>query len=107
MIKEILLYNELLEAILKELKEIKMALVKREREFLTLAEASEYLKLSNHTLYSYVKKRLLPCFKVQNHKLYFRISDLDDFILNDGNRIASEAEIQEEAAAHDLMSELK
>lgn len=87
--------EEQFKAILEKLSEIKMALVKREREFLSLAEACEYLNLSRHTLYSYVKKELLPFFKLQNRRLYFRISDLNNFILNKKNYNMSQEQIEQ------------
>lgn len=93
--EEFLTVIYLFEAILKELKELKMVLIKREREFLSVAEACEFLNISKHTLYSYVAKRLLPFFKVQNKCLFFKISDLNNFILNKKNYNMSQEQIEQ------------
>ena len=67
------------------------------RSFLPLEKACEYLSLSKATLYSYTHKRVIPFYKPRGRKVYFKIEDLDNFILNETNRCKSVAEIQEEA----------
>ncbi len=59
--------------------------VLEDRPFLTFDEASRYLGLSKNTLYTYTSKSLIPAYKVQGRKLYFRICDLNNFILDKRN----------------------
>lgn len=47
---------------------------------LTPDEASEYLKISKHTLYVWVSRRQIRHIKVGNKYLRFRIEDLEDFL---------------------------
>ncbi|MCK4358332.1 MAG: helix-turn-helix domain-containing protein [Candidatus Cloacimonetes bacterium] len=69
-----------------------------ERPFLTLSETSEYLGLSRATLYGYTSKGIIPFYKLQNRKLYFKIDELNGFILCEKNRVKSAKEIESEAA---------
>lgn len=70
---------------------------KHECPFLTMDEAAKYLGLSKATLYSYTSKDLLPYYKLQNRKNYFKKQDLDDFVLNESNKNKSADEIDSEA----------
>ncbi|MBC8525896.1 MAG: helix-turn-helix domain-containing protein [Candidatus Cloacimonetes bacterium] len=65
--------------------------------FLTMEEASNYLGLSKATLYGYTHKKLIPFYKVQNRKIYFKIEDLNNFVLNTQNKCKSQFEIKQEA----------
>ena len=56
-----------------------------DRPFLTFDEASRYLGLSKNTLYTYTSKSLIPSYKVQGRKLYFKIADLNSFVLDKKN----------------------
>jgi len=67
------------------------------RPFLTMDETSEYLGLSKATLYGYTHKKLIPYYKIQNRKIYFKIEDLDNFVLNTQNKCKSQFEIKQEA----------
>jgi len=65
--------------------------------FMTMDETSEYLGLSKATLYGYTHKKLIPYYKIQNRKIYFKIEDLDNFVLNTQNKCKSQFEIKQEA----------
>jgi len=65
--------------------------------FISLAEASEYLKLKPATLYSYTHNRVLPFYKLRGRKIYFKREDLDNFILNARNLVKSKQQIENEA----------
>ena len=99
-------HNNDLDPIYEELKQIKALLINKERPFLTLDEASAYLGgISKFTLYGYTSKQILPFYKLQGRKLYFKIEDLDRFVLNAKNRVKSKEEIDSEAATKLLMSD--
>jgi len=71
--------------------------LKPKAPFLTMDEASKYLGLSKATLYGYTHKKLIPYYKVQNRKIYFRIDDLNNFVMNNQNKCKSQYEIKQEA----------
>ncbi len=71
-----------------------------QRPFLTAAEAAEYLGIALVTLYTYTSRRVIRYYKTRR-KIYFRVEDLDAFVLNDGNMVMSREEIAQEAASYD------
>jgi excisionase family DNA binding protein len=79
--------NYLLQLILDKIDGLKDLLQKRKKPFLTIQETSEYLGVSKNTLYGYTSKGILPFYKLRNRKLYFRISDLNRFVLSPENRV--------------------
>ena len=97
--------NNDLDPIFEELKQIKALLINKERPFLTIDQASVYLGLSKNTMYGYTSRKVIPFYKLQDRKLYFRIEDLDRFVLNAKNKVASNEEIDSEAATKLLMSD--
>ena len=54
-----------------------------QRPFLTLDEASQYLGISKNTIYRYTSQGALIFYKLRNRKLYFKIDDLNEFVLNE------------------------
>jgi len=71
------------------------------KAFLTTEETAAYLGIAKITLYTYTSKHILTYYK-SRRKLYFKISDLDDFVLNDNNRVKSKSEIENESKKYDL-----
>jgi len=65
--------------------------------FMTMDEACKYLGLSKATLYGYTHKKLIPYYKIQNRKIYFKIEDLNNFVMNVHNKCKSQFEIKQEA----------
>jgi excisionase family DNA binding protein len=84
--------NYLLQLILDKIDGLKDLLLKRKKPFLTIQETSEYLGISKNTLYGYTSKGILPFYKLRNRKLYFRISDLNRFVLSPENRVENNFE---------------
>ncbi len=70
------------------------------RQFLTAEEAATYLGIAKITLYTYTSKRIIPYYK-SRRKIYIKLSDLDDFILRDQNRVKSIEEIEGEAKQYE------
>lgn len=73
---------------------------KNESPFLSLQEASRYLKLQPSTLYSYTHKRVIPFYKLRGRKIYFKKEDLDNFILSETNLVKSKQQIETEAISN-------
>lgn len=68
--------------------------------FLTTEEAAEYLGIAKITLYTYTSKRVIPFYKTRR-KIYFKIEDLENYVLNSKNRVKSAEEIDQEASRYD------
>jgi len=71
----------------------------REKPFLSLNEASDYLGLSKQTIYHYTSSGQIPFHKLNDRRLYFDLNDLDHLILNKKNRYKSNSEIEAEATS--------
>lgn len=69
--------------------------------FLTVNETAEYLSVKVSTIYNYLHKRVIPFYKPLR-KVYFRIEDLNNFILNENNLVKSNQQLEEEATKHIL-----
>jgi len=83
----------LIQLILEKLDGLQSLLQKRKKPFLTIQEASEYLGISRNTLYGYTSKGIIPFYKLRNRKIYFRIIDLNKFVLAPKNRMEEFFEI--------------
>ncbi len=59
---------------------------------LSFKEAIEYLGVSKSFLYKLTSKRAITFFKPNGGKIYFKKSDLDDFMLH--NRVPSISELE-------------
>jgi excisionase family DNA binding protein len=71
-----------------------------QKPFLTSYEAAAYLGIAQITLYTYTCNRVIPFYKTKR-KLYFKIVDLDNYVLNNDNRIKSAEEIEKEAKRYE------
>ena len=99
----------LLQAILEELREQKAILAgimtkeqpKPAKKLLTVAEAAEYLRISNNTLYGYAQKNKIPYRKL-NGKILFVYADLDSFM--EINKHVSRAEEVQKAKSQAFKS---
>jgi len=76
------------------------------KTFLTAEEAATYLGIAKITLYTYTSKRIIPYYK-SRRKIYIKISDLDEFILNEANRIMPASEIESQAELYDRTESTK
>ena len=61
-----------------------------------MQKASEYLGISKSTLYQWTSRKMIPYLKVNRKMVYFKKSDLDDFILK-SEYFKSDSQIKEEA----------
>ena len=97
----------LVEIIIKKLNAIHDLLLERNKPFLDMNEASQYLGISKATLYTYTSKNIIPYHKLRGRKIYFFLDDLDNFILNNKNRIRSNDEIEMEAATRIVTEKIR
>lgn len=79
-------------------EELENVIIEKQKPFLTMDEACKYLGISKATAYGYTSKGILPHYKLQNRKLYFKTDELNKFVLNEKNRVKSVKEIESEAA---------
>lgn len=70
------------------------------KDVMTFAEAAAYMGLSKNYLYKLTHRRAIPHYKPQGKMIYFSRAELDQWLLS--NRVATEAEINERAAAFTL-----
>lgn len=73
------------------------------RPFLTSAEAAAYLGIALITLRTYTCKRIIPYYKTKR-KVYFKIEDLDNYVMNKANRVLSADEIERQAARYEAIN---
>jgi len=64
-------------------------------EVLSFKEACKYLNLSASYLYKLTSLRRIPHYKPNGKKIYFKRSDLQDWLLS--NRVKTDAELQQQA----------
>jgi excisionase family DNA binding protein len=50
------------------------------KDFVTFDEAASYLAISRSQIYALVKRRIITPFKPKGKRVYFRLSNLNDFI---------------------------
>ena len=66
------------------------------KEVLTFKEACFHLDLSSSHLYKLTSKKKIPHYCPQGGRLYFKRSELDEWLLR--NRISTQDEIEKQAA---------
>ncbi len=76
--------------------------VSMKKSFLTTEEAAAYLGIAMPTLYSYTSRRFIPHYKTRR-KIYFKIEDLESYVLNSANRVQSNEEIEQEAIRYEAL----
>ncbi|MFT5252081.1 MAG: excisionase family DNA binding protein [Flavobacteriales bacterium] len=94
--------------IFEKLKNIELMLVEQNllrKDVLNLNEACSYLDLSASHLYKMTSQKLIPHFCPQGKKLYFKRTELDQWLLR--NRQDSTDEIETMAANYLLTNKRK
>ncbi len=89
--------SQILERVLIEIERTQKLVKQKEKPFLNIDEASEYLGISKATLYGYTHRNIIPYYKLQDRRLYFKIEDLNEWILDKKNKHKSNSEIKSEA----------
>lgn len=88
-----------MDEILKSLEELRNMIENQginSKEVLNMVEASKYLELSLSHLYKLTSTGLIPHYKPNGKKLYFKRSELDAWLLR--NRATTKEEIDQAAA---------
>lgn len=66
-------------------------------EWLTIAQATEYLQVSRTTLYRLVERGTLPSYRIADTKQKrFKKTDLDQLMILDGGEILEDNELSED-----------
>jgi excisionase family DNA binding protein len=89
------------QSIIERLEKIELLITKQnllQKEMFTLAEASNYLGISNSHAYKLTSGRQIPHFCPNGKKLYFKKSELDQWLQR--NRKVSREELDTEAAKY-------
>lgn len=89
-----------MDEILQALRNIEKLALIGAKNVLTLGEAAYYLGLSENRVYHLVSSKDIPCYKKNRRAVYFKKSELEEWMLQ--NRQKSNAEIEAEAARYCL-----
>lgn len=73
-------------------------MIKKEKPFMNMVEAAKYLSISKATLYTYTSKGVVPHYKMQGRRVYFKVDDLDAFVFDKKNRVSSQEEIEQKSS---------
>jgi excisionase family DNA binding protein len=97
-----------MDEILKSLEELRNMIENQginSKEVLNMVEASKYLELSLSHLYKLTSTGLIPHYKPNGKKLYFKRSELDAWLLR--NRATTKEEIDQAAADYLVRNRFK
>ena len=75
------------------------------KEVLDFNDACQYLKLSSSHMYKLTSSQSIPHFRPNGKKLYFKRSELNDWLLR--NRVDTTAEVEQQAADYRIRSNFK
>lgn len=89
---------EEIEALKEQLDRIERLLIESSKTILNIDECAAYTGYSKDTIYRHTSQRTIPFYKPMNGAIYFRRSEIDDWLLR--NRMATKQEISSMAATH-------
>ena len=75
------------------------------KEVLDFNDACQYLKLSSSHMYKLTSSQSIPHFRPNGKKLYFKRSELNEWLLR--NRVDTTAEVEQQAADYIIRSNFK
>ena len=87
-----------MEQVLFEIKNLKSLIEEQnilQKKVLTFKEAAKFIDVSESHLYLLTSKSLIPHYKPNGKKIYFKKSDLDNYIFR--NRKSSDSELEQKA----------
>ncbi len=97
-----------MDELLKEIQEVKRLLLEQnllKKDVLCFSEACKYLDISESHLYKLTSRKQIPHFCPQGKKLYFKRTELDDWLQR--NRQSSADEIDALATEYILKNKRK
>ena len=97
------LKNKITEDIQKQLLEFTLLINSTQKEVLNVTEAARYTSLATSQIYKLTHLHEIPHYKPRGKKIYFKRSELDEWLLT--NKQLSHAEIEEKALQHVLRGE--
>ena len=80
------------------IKKSSFELNKNQNEILSLCEASEFLKLAKSSVYKLTSAKKIPHFVPGGKRIYFKKSDLEDWVFK--NRIPPNSEFEADAESY-------
>lgn len=89
---ELFSLDEIKEIIQKEVQKVIKENLRK--PFLTLEELSQYIGVSKHTLYMWNSKNKIPYYKPDGKIIFYKLEDVDSYVLDPKNRIKSHKEIE-------------
>ena len=91
--------KEVIEELNQKLEKLEyLILANGQKEVFTLEEVAQYTGLSKSYLYKLSSTGGIPCFKPRLKMLYFKRTEIDEWLLQ--NRIKTTEEIEAEAATY-------
>lgn len=90
--------NELLHQEIIDLKLILSKVFTATKETLDFEECASYINQSRSYLYKLTSQGLIPHYKPNGKKIYFKRSELDEWVLK--NKVYSADELEEKATNH-------
>lgn len=90
-----------MEIIIEKLEEIKNIIISQtssRKEILSLSEAAEFLHQSKSSVYKLTSKKEIPHYSPGGKKIYFRKSELEEWVYN--SRIDSVHEVQGQSQSY-------
>lgn len=90
-----------LELIRHELADLRIS----KKEVFTFGETCQYLDISSSHLYKLTSKRQIPCYQPNGKKLYFKRSEIDEWLLQ--NKKHGSSEIEQMASRYILSASKK
>lgn len=86
--------------IMQRLDRIEMYSIMAAKSVFTVKEAALFMGVTEQTVRNQVRRKEIPAYKPNQNKLYFKKSELEDWMLR--NRVKTEAEVQSEAKEYCL-----
>jgi len=98
---------------ISELKDLIRQVVKEEIEvqgrkpFMDIGETAKYLGISINTLYAWNNENRIAYYKPDGKKNYYKLEDLENYVLNDKHRVKSHEEFKTEMTTQMVLKQLR
>lgn len=98
---------------ISELKDLIRQIVKDEIEiqgrkpFMDITEAAKYLGITINTMYAWNKEKRISYYKPDGKKNYYKLEDLEHYVLNNKHRVKSHEEFKTEMTTQMVLKQLK
>lgn len=89
-----------MDEIMQRLDRIEKYSIMAAKSVLTVSEAALFMGVTEQTVRNQVRRKEIPAYKPNHNKLYFKKSELEDWMLT--NRVRTEDEVKSIAKAYCL-----